>query len=154
MLYALDRASWSLEFSPAALDVLAKNAQKRILSKEAVGQLYSRDLTCSPVLVEAASLLKPSWARRAAVGIDTAQAKREREQMFDKGSHCVGFWHTHPQQFPEPSEEDRRLARDHAVAARPQLAGIVFVIVGTADFPAGLRVWVDDGAQLRLARPA
>jgi hypothetical protein len=154
MHYALDAASWSLEFSQAALHVFAKNAQRGIFSKEAVGQLYSRDLTSSPVLVDAATLLKPSWARRAAVGFDTVQAKKERAQMFDKGSHCVGFWHTHPQQFPEPSEEDRRLARDHAEAARPQLAGIVFVIVGTADFPAGLRVWVDDGAQLRLARPA
>lgn len=154
MFYALDGASWSLEFSQAALEVFAKKAQKRILSKEAVGQLYTRDLTCTPVRVEAATLLKPSWARRAAVGFDTAKAKNERAQMFDNGLHCVGFWHTHPQQFPEPSEEDRQLARDHAVAAWPQLAGIVFVIVGTHAFPAGLRVWVDDGAKLRLARPA
>ena len=43
------------------------------------------------------------------------------------------------------------LARDHAWAATPQVSGVVFVIVGTLSMPAGMRVWIDNGHDLRLA---
>ena len=75
----------------------------------------------------------------------------EREAMFVEGMHCVGFWHTHPEQAPHPSSEDRSLAREHALAAQPDLTGLVFVIMGTLPTPMGLRVWVDDGRELMRA---
>lgn len=71
--------------------------------------------------------------------------------MFEKGFHCIGLWHTHPEPEPQPSSEDRALAREHALAAKPQLSGLVFAIVGTLPMPSGLRVWVDDGGELLLA---
>ena len=116
-----------------------------------MGQLFTRDLASERVLVEAATVLKPTLATRAKVRFDTAAAMDERQAMFDRGLHCIGLWHTHPEPVPEPSSEDTALARDYARAAMPQASGVVFIIVGTLPKPAGVRVWVADESCLRLA---
>ncbi|MFM0619777.1 Mov34/MPN/PAD-1 family protein [Paraburkholderia nemoris] len=149
--YRLPGAGWSLQFSEAALQTLLGHVQRSRVSKESVGQLFTRDLTVSPIVVELATVLTPTLATRTRVTFDTDGAMTEREAFFERGLHCIGLWHTHPEASPTPSIDDRLLARQHAVAARPQLAGLVFAIVGTAPPPAGLRVWVDDCIDLREA---
>ncbi|WP_089166287.1 Mov34/MPN/PAD-1 family protein [Caballeronia sordidicola] len=149
--YRLPGAAWSLEFSETAIGTLLGHVQRSRSSKESVGQLFTRDLTANPVVAEIATVLTPTRAAWARVTFSTDRARSERESLFRGGLHCVGFWHTHPEPWPTPSAEDRRLAREHALAAQPQLAGIVFVIVGTAPPPTGVRVWVDDGIDLHEA---
>jgi len=151
MRFRLDGASWDLEFDPGATSVMYANAQVKPTSAESVGQLYTRDLTTSTVLIEHASLLKPQRASRGRVQFDPKTAYAERVTLFKQGLHCVGIWHTHPEPYPSPSGEDKLLARDYAAAAKPALTGIVFVIVGTLPPPDVFRVWVDNGQQLRIA---
>lgn len=151
MKFHLEGASWTLEFSTGATSVMCANAQTKATSCEAVGQLYSRDLTSSSVLVEHASVLKPRRASRARVQFDLKTAYAERVKLFKSGLHCIGIWHTHPESHPSPSAEDRRLARDYAIAAKPALTGIVFVIVGTQPMPNAFGVWVDNGEKLQIA---
>lgn len=150
-VYRLPQANWELEFGPSALETFRKHAQAGSRSKESVGQLYSTDLTRDRVVVDVATVLKPTWAAWAKVRFDTEQAIAEREALFERGLHCIGLWHTHPEPNPTPSPEDRALARDHALAAAPQLSGLVFAIVGTLPMPAGLRAWVHDGQELRVS---
>ena len=145
---ALPQAQWTLEFSARALETLQKHVQRGRWSKESVGQLYSSDLRGDRLVVDVVTALKPSWAAWAKVRFDTEQAVAERQAMFEQGLHCIGLWHTHPEPSPTPSPEDRALARDHALAAQPQLNGLVFAIVGTLPMPSGLHVWVDDGQDL------
>jgi len=149
--YRLPDATWSLRFAESALQTLLDHVQHSRTSNESVGQLFVRDLTQDPVVVELATVLVPTRAAWARVIFDTDRAMTEREVLFEKGLHCIGLWHTHPEPSPTPSTDDRMLAREHALAARSQLAGIVFVIVGTVPVPAGIRVWVDDGIVLREA---
>jgi proteasome lid subunit RPN8/RPN11 len=149
--YRLPGAAWSLEFSETATETILGHVQRSRSSKESVGQLFTRDLTTDPVVAEVATVLAPTRAAWARVTFSTACAANERELLFKSGLHCIGFWHTHPEPSPTPSTDDRLLAREHALAAQPQLAGIVFVIVGTGRPPAGVRVWVDDGRDLREA---
>ncbi|WP_439669194.1 Mov34/MPN/PAD-1 family protein [Cupriavidus necator] len=151
ILFRLPRANWSLLFSDAALLTFDKHVQRRVWSKESVGQLFTRSLISDCIVVEVATVLKPTWAVWSRVQFDTARAMAEREAMFKQGLHSVGLWHTHPEPVPHPSIEDRALAREHALAAQPQLTGLVFAIVGTKGMPQSLRVWVDDGQELRLA---
>jgi proteasome lid subunit RPN8/RPN11 len=151
MRFQLAGASWTLEFMAQAISVMCANAQTKATSCEAVGQLYTRDLTGSAVLVEHASILKPRRASRGRVQFDPKVAYAERIELFKRGLHCVGLWHTHPEFHPSPSGEDRRLARGYAIAAKPALTGIVFVIVGTQPMPNAIRVWVDTGEELQLA---
>ena len=149
--YRMTGATWSFQFSESALDTLLGHVQRLRSSKESVGQLFAKDLTRSPIVVEVATALRPTRAAWSRVTFNTDQAMAERIKLFGQGLHCVGLWHTHPEPLPTPSTDDQMLAREHALAARPQLAGIVFAIVGTASLPAGVRVWVDDGTDLREA---
>lgn len=151
LLFRLPDATWTLEFSAEVQRTLGASAQLQRGSKESVGQLFTRDLASERVLVEVATVLKPTLAMRAKVRFDTAAAMTERQAMFERGFHCIGLWHTHPEPTPEPSPEDRALARDYARAAMPQVSGVVFVIVGTLPIPAGVRVWVADDTCLHLA---
>jgi hypothetical protein len=148
LAFRIPEASWTLEFTPQSLDALTKRVQKKWWSKESVGQLYTRDLTQDRILVDSVTTLGPKRAAFARVRFDPKRAMAEREDLFAGGLHCVGFWHSHPEDQPHPSWEDLVMARDHAQAAVPQLAGLVFVIVGRLPFPAGLGVWVDDGERL------
>ncbi|WP_298831318.1 Mov34/MPN/PAD-1 family protein [uncultured Piscinibacter sp.] len=146
--FQLPGASWTLELSDSVLAVLGANAQFGRRDPESVGQLFVRDLTQAEVVVELATVLKPTLARRTRVKFDVAAAQSERDRLFEKGWHCIGIWHSHPEPFPSPSDEDHELASDHARAAQGQLSGLTFAIVGTSPLPAGLGVWVHDGQDM------
>lgn len=154
LIYRLPDARWSLRFTAEALAVMTPHTQHRWLSRESIGQLYTRDLTADDVVVDRATLLEPVAAWWGRVRFDTQQVMAEREAFFAAGMFCIGFWHTHPEPRPSPSRDDRRLARDHAQAAEGQLTGLVFAILGNAALPDGLRVWIDDGQALREAGQA
>lgn len=147
-VFQLPGAAWRLRFEAEVLRELGRHAQRGLLSRESVGQLYALDLTGKTVTVAKATRLKPSWASWSRVRFDVRQAMREREQLFRDGWHCVGFWHTHPELDPTPSPEDRALAAEHARAALTLTNGMVFAIVGTRPLPGGLRVWCHTGSAL------
>lgn len=153
LIYALPGAAWSLRFETEALGTMLQHVQRHFWNKESVGQLYSRSLADKEIGVVKATVLKPLKANWTKVQFDPGAAMREREALFEEGLHCLGIWHTHPEQRPTPSNEDRLLARNHADAANSQLSGVVFVILGTARLPSGLGVWVDDGKSLHTALP-
>jgi hypothetical protein len=149
--YKLPGALWRLQFSATALRTMRARVQRKPGTSESVGQLYSRELTTDCVVIEEASVLTPMWSARVRIQFDPRRAAAERDKKFESGLHCVGLWHTHPEALPIPSPDDKALAREHALSAKGQLTGLVFVIVGTQPIPAGLRVWVDDGEALHLA---
>lgn len=149
--YRIPNAAWSLEFSAAALTVFKEHVQKGWPSQEAVGQLYTRDLTTPVITVDRATVLKPAWASFARVCFDPKKVAAERTALFNQGLHCLGFWHSHPEAVPGPSDDDKELAADHARVAQGTLSGLVFVIVGNATFPLGLGVWIHDGAVMWAA---
>lgn len=148
LVYSLPEASWSLRLPPATLEFLRSRVQTRWFSKESVGQLYSKNLVGSAILVDAVTKLPTKSAWYTGVRLDMAAVNKEREQMFSEGLHCLGFWHTHPEPVPHLSQVDRDMAAAQAMAGQAEFTGLVFVIVGTASFPQGLGVWVHDGTTL------
>lgn len=151
--YQIPGAKWRMYFAPETLALLTKCVQRGTRSKEQVGQLFTRDLTGDAVEIVHATKLSPKWASFARVKFDPKTAMTERTRLLADGLHCIGLWHTHPEPRPVPSGEDKALAKEHALAAIPQLSGLVFVIVGTAGLPTGLQVWVHDGNELLSAQP-
>lgn len=153
IVYRIPGAVWSLEFPADAVASLTAKAQRRWWSKERVGQLYSADLTGSVVEVNVVTTLASKSSSYASVRLDMPEVVEERATQFEKGLHCLGFWHTHPEPVPEPSPADIDMAADHARAANDVFAGIVFIIVGTARPPDGIGVWVHDGKTLWRGLP-
>nr|WP_277431128.1 Mov34/MPN/PAD-1 family protein [Trinickia sp. Y13] len=132
--------------------MLRSRVQTGRCNAESVGQLYAPSLSTGEVTMRVATLLRPKYAHRTRVVIDKSLAEEERAIMFERGMHCAGVWHTHPESHPSPSYDDHKLAEDYAqAAAAAGLAGVVFIIVGTATFPAGLYVGVHDGNMMHRA---
>jgi proteasome lid subunit RPN8/RPN11 len=152
--FVLAGASWSLRIEGSALKLLSRRAQRRWYQREAVGQLFTSDLTQPLIIVDEATVLKPTWSSWSGVGFDVIEAMRQRERLLKKGLHCVGIWHTHPEPSCSPSPTDARLAADHAKAARPVLNGLVFAIVSNQPFPDGWYIGVHDGTKFHQAAPA
>ena len=151
--FRLPGAAWSLEIPPNGLNVLKKHAQLGWMKREVVGQLYARDLITEVVVVDVVTKLPAQWSGFASVGFDLRDAEAERERLFEQGLHCLGFWHTHPEQIPHPSKTDVQMAADHANASKGLFTGLLFLIVGKASFPQGLGVWLHDGHQAFQATP-
>lgn len=151
--FRLPGAAWTLEIPLDGLTVLKSHVQRGCLNREVVGQLYARDLTAEVVVVEVVTKLPAQWSAFTGVGFDLRAAEAERERLFEQGLHCLGFWHTHPELIPHPSETDLQMAADHANASKSLFTGLLFLIVGKAPFPQGLGVWLHDGYQELRAEP-
>lgn len=150
-LYRIPGASWCLELSPRTTTYLAGQAQRHWWSKESVGQLYTKDMTGDVLRVDVVTKLHAKWASHTGVRLDVAKVNDERALLFKRGLHCLGFWHSHPEPVPTPSPEDIAMAADHAKSSLNVFAGILFVIVGTADAPSGFGVWIHDGREMLQA---
>lgn len=148
LVYRIPGARWSLELPSAIVSTLSQSAQRNWFSKESVGQLYSKDLTADVVRVDEVTRLASRFASRTGVWLDLSKVVLERQSFFKKGLHCLGFWHSHPERIPTPSNEDVAMAADQAKAAICDFAGMLFVIVGTAPPPEGIGVWIHDGEQM------
>lgn len=133
---------------PKAVATLIRHTQRHWWTNESVGQLYATDMTGDRIVVDAVTKLRSRWASYTGVRLDVPLVNEERAGYFKQGLHCLGFWHSHPEQVPKPSGDDIAMAADHARAGIAVFAGIVFVIVGTAAPPLGLGVWVHDGTTL------
>lgn len=151
LVYRIPGATWCLELSSVITAYLADQAQRHWWSKESVGQLYTKDMTGDVLRVDVVTKLHAKWASHTGVRLDVAKVNEERARLFKHGLHCLGFWHSHPESVPSPSSDDIAMAADHAKASLNVYAGILFVIVGTADAPLGIGVWVHDGTEMLQA---
>lgn len=148
LVYRIPGAAWTLELPPNGVRALRSHAQRNWWSNEVAGQLFSAEPGRNQVRVDGVTKLPSKTAARTGLRLDIPAVVKERQQLFAKGLHCLGFWHTHPEPAPSPSPDDMRLAAEHARAGWAAYAGLVFVIVGTAPFPHGIGVWVHDGTTL------
>jgi hypothetical protein len=152
MRFAILGTALELVLCNEAIETLRSRVQASGISTESVGQLYASALSSNEVAIRIATVLQPKYAQRTRVVIDKALAEAERKSMFESQLHCAGVWHTHPESHPSPSADDNALAEDYARAASDAgVAGIVFIIVGTAPFPTGLYVGVHDGKAMHRA---
>lgn len=142
---------WNLRFDETALSTMWEQAQRWWGAKESVGQLFVNDLSASTIVISSATSLKAQRSSWASVTFDPEEAMRQRVDLLQRGLHCIGLWHTHPESAPTPSGVDERLAADHARAALPVLNGLAFVIVSNRPSPISWYVGFHDGARFHRA---
>lgn len=156
LCYRCPGEAWLLELAPAVLRHLGAHKQQRRLSCEAGGQLFARlDGSGRVRVVEATGPRRSD--RRSIFGFepDRRAERHEIAMRYEQGLHFVGDWHTHPQRIPAPSGRDERSMQEMVLQSAHDLPGFFMVIVGQAEFPAGLYVAFHrpDGATTLVAAP-
>jgi len=124
-----------IELSDDVLATFNRHRQTKFWSKEAGGQLFYREVA-GKACVEYAT--EPGQGdRRSRFAFWPARQKEQKEinQLFAKGLHYVGDWHTHPEDSPSPSGDDTSKMMGIFKKSEHVLAGMLMVIVGRKATP-------------------
>lgn len=127
-----------VELSESVLETFSGHRQLKPRSREAGGQLFCR-LDTGRILVEVASGPRRSDLRgRFFLWPNRADEQADINRLFSARFHYIGDWHTHPEDHPAPSPEDLSKIRDILKRSRHSLRAMLLVVVGRAEFPAGI----------------
>ena len=146
LVYSLEAGGPSVVLTDDAIAAMIRHRQKSIKDKEAGGQLFARFEGNNTIIVEATE--PKALDKRSRYGFIPSQwlQRQEIKSKYTQGKHFVGDWHTHPQQVPSPSGDDKESMIDCFRKSRHELKAFLMVIVGTADPPENLFVCLVDGS--------
>jgi integrative and conjugative element protein (TIGR02256 family) len=138
--FEVGQSNQLLRIGPGVLKHFKKYQQKRADSVEAGGQLFAR-LSLKEVVIERVTGPRRSDFRTRTLYVPDRMAEQpEIDDCHKKHLHYVGDWHTHPEANPQPSGRDWESIRESFIRSKHSLQGFLMIIVGTAGFPLGLRV--------------
>jgi integrative and conjugative element protein (TIGR02256 family) len=144
ILYDIGHSGQQLSFDDTVLSHFDRHRQTRIWHREAGGLLFSR-LALPRIDVCAITGPRRTDRRgRYSYWPDELAEQREIDEMFDRGLHFVGCWHTHPEDTASPSHVDTRNISDCVRRSKHALNGFVMVIVGRLTLRESLFVSVCD----------
>lgn len=143
--YPVGESGEEIHFADLVLAHFARYRQTQLWHKEAGGQLFASINGADIVVCEATGPRSTDKRGRFFYEPDMASEQSEIEDMFSRGLHYVGDWHTHPERFPKPSRQDMTTMESRVKLSRHHFAGFIFVIVGKSPSPEGLAVIVHDG---------
>lgn len=138
IVYPIGGSGQRLIFSQKVIDHFTAYQQKRCWQREAGGQLFARFDGDEIIIEEATGPRWNDWRTRYTYRPNRSAEQREIEARHVRGLHFVGDWHTHPEQFPTPSDQDVQSMSEMFVKSRHHLKGFVLAIVGLQHFPSGL----------------
>lgn len=142
-----------ITFSAGAIAHMLAHRQLGAGDAEAGGQLFAR-LSARRVDIEVATGPRPADRRaRFYFAPSRIHERREIRDLHRRGLHYVGDWHTHPEPRPSPSSLDLRNIRDIFTQSRHAYAGILIVIVGQLEPPAGIFVGIANGREIAALVP-
>lgn len=136
--FAADGVPYDVVFDFAPLRVLQSYRQYWPWSREAGGQLFGRREDWRFVVTEATPPRPEDVRSRTEFVIDTVAANTEIAERRRRGMEYLGDWHTHPQEQPEPSPQDRRNGL-RMMGGRNAPGALVIVIVGIRATYVGLQ---------------
>lgn len=142
--FDVGQSGQSLAFNDGVLKHFDRHRQTRFWQNEAGGLLFARFQL--PVIDIAVATGPRRGDRRSRYSYrpDERAEQREIDDMFSRGLHFVGCWHTHPEDIASPSHIDSRNIADCVRRSHHALNGFVMVIVGRAEIPDSLFVSVCD----------
>lgn len=110
--FSFPSCDFEVEFTPEVIKKLGQFRQTGDCA-ESGGLLFTSDLFSDPILIEEIST--PSFQDKRTRFRFIPHKKKAQEainEMFEKGFHYVGDWHTHPQKTPKPSWTDIKTIKD------------------------------------------
>lgn len=142
-----------ITLSAAAVVHMLEYRQLRAGDNEAGGQLFAR-LSAGRVDIEIATGPHHADLRsRFYFAPSRINERREIQELHRRGLHYVGDWHTHPQEVPLPSGLDLHNIREIFSQSHHAYAGILMVIVGQLEPPAGIYVGIANGQSVSALAP-
>lgn len=142
--YPIGSSGETVIFTENVLRHFDQHRQRHIWHREAGGLLFADIADKTITVVEVTGPRRTDYRARYLYMPDRRAEQREINELYVRGLHYIGDWHSHPQRLPSPSSDDRRTMASRVKLSRHQLNGFVFVIVGLASFPGGLTVLVHD----------
>lgn len=134
-----------IKISTEALAHMMAHRQLHTHDAEAGGQLFAR-LSGAYIDIVVATGPRPQDQRtRFYFAPSRIMERREIAKLHREGLHYVGDWHTHPEPVATPSPLDIRNISEIFMRSRHAYGGILMVIVGQVDPPAGMFVGIADG---------
>lgn len=131
--FSFSSCNVEVEFTPETIKKLSQFKQLRGC-KEAGGFLFTSDLYNDPILVEDISISSPKDKRTLTRFIPNKEAAQETiNDMFDRGFHYIGDWHTHPQYIPKPSWTDIRTIKDVFKKSKHGLSYILMLVLSNSE---------------------
>lgn len=126
-----------IEFTGRAWRLMNNYMQSWPWNKEAGGQMFGRTDGYRLIVEEATGPRKGDVRARRSFEIDSAAAANEIAERQVKGLIYLGDWHTHPEDYAKPSDQDRMNA-GRLMKGAPQNPFLLLVIVGTRDTYVGV----------------
>ena len=135
-------------FSEEVLKKMAKYKQLNPSDKEAGGQLFANFKGSDTYIVEATPPKLLDKRGRTFFRPNKLIQRLEIKSQYKLGNHYVGDWHTHHELHPKKSNVDLDSIQDCFIRSRHELKSLVLTIIGTADFPDGIVVYLANGKNL------
>ncbi|WP_022668996.1 Mov34/MPN/PAD-1 family protein [Desulfospira joergensenii] len=130
MKFELSGKAQELIINENVISHFYRHRQIKFWHKEAGGQLFAK-IEKKRVIVDLAT--GPHRKDLRSVFGFIPNKKRlisEINQLFNKGFHYVGDWHTHPQDIPKPSQLDINSMRSCFQESTHELEYFIMIIVG------------------------
>jgi len=152
--YSLPAGCGTLQLSSHVLTHFESFKQQKFYSREAGGQLFATFNDPSLMgIVEATGPRRTDKRSVFSYKPDRVAENLEIRERFARDLHFVGDWHTHRQHAPSPSTQDTDSILESVHLSSHNLVGFVLIIVGQAQFPAGLHVSFHSKAGSRVCHP-
>lgn len=126
-----------IEFTGPAWRLMNNYTQSWPWNKEAGGQMFGRTDGYRLIVEEATGPRKGDIRRRRSFEIDPIAAANEIKEREVKGLIYLGDWHTHPEDYAKPSDQDRANA-GNLMKGAPQNPFLLLVIVGARETYVGV----------------
>jgi len=139
--------------SAGAMESMLAHRQLRASDNEAGGQLFAR-LSAGRIDIKVATGPRPAdRSSRLYFAPSRVHERREIHELHRRSLHYIGDWHTHPQKIPSPSDLDLQNINEIFTQSHHAYAGILIVIVGQLEPPAGIFVGIANGQGVSALAP-